>query len=280
MSRDPSDPTTNPPADPVVHPTSIVHPGAQLGAGVRIGPFCVVGADVVLGEGCELRSHVNIEGYTLIGKNNQFFPFCSVGAPPQDLKHRGEKTLLQLGDNNIIRESATLQPGTVPGGGKTLIGSGNLFMAYSHVAHDCFIGNENILANAVQLSGHVTIEDQAVLGGMSAIHQFCRISTLAMLGGGSMVVKDVPPFALIQGDHACYRGLNIVGLRRRGYGKAAIDTIKAVYQALVVSPAATVEESIATLTLPSEPDLKQLVEKIVEFYRSSQRGVVRKHDRD
>lgn len=270
-----------------VHPSSVVHPEARIGKGVLIGPFCVIGPKVTVGDRCVLRSHVNLEGNTYLGPDNVLYPFCSVGAPPQDLKYKGEETELRLGAGNIVRESVTLQPGTVQGGGKTLIGDRNLFMAYSHVAHDCLIGSDNIFANAVQLSGHVTVENHAVLGGMSAVHQFCRIGDLAMLGGGAMLVKDAPPFSMVQGDHASFRGLNIVGLRRKGYSSTDVEGIKKVYQILIRSPRPTLEESLAAVEAgPGDQSSGQgctnpvLVAKIVSFFRASERGVVRKHDKD
>ena len=260
-----------------VHPSSIVHPSAKLAPGVRVGPYCTVGENVTIGSGSVLRSHVNIEGHTTVGERNEFFPFCSVGAPPQDLKYKGEPTLLVIGHNNIIRECVTLQPGTVQGGGKTLIGNKNLLMAYCHVAHDCVIGDENIIANSVQLSGHVTLENQTVLGGMSAIHQFCKVGDLAMLGGGSMVVQDVPPYSLVQGDHASFRGLNIVGLKRKNFDKQQIATVKKVYLHLIQDPAPTVEESVKNLELALGPDDdRDVVTQIVTFIRQSSRGVVRR----
>jgi UDP-N-acetylglucosamine acyltransferase len=263
-------------AQTTVHPTAIVAEGARLAEGVVVGPYCVVGPHVTIGAKTVLRSHVSIEGHTTLGAGNQLFPFCSVGAPPQDLKYRGEPTLLVIGDNNVIRESVTLQPGTIQGGGVTRIGHRNLFMAYTHVAHDCIVGDENILANGVQLSGHVTLENQTVLGGLSAVHQFCRIGDLGMLGGGSMVVQDVPPFATVQGNHATFRGLNLVGLKRRGFSSASIATIKKVYRAMITNPSATVEES-ALLAMASmgDSDDVALATRIIEFIQSSGRGVVR-----
>lgn len=266
-----------------VHPTAIVSAGARLAAGVVVGPFCTIGPNVVVGAGTVFRSHCSVEGHTEIGSGNQFFPFCSVGAPPQDLKYHGEPTKLIIGDQNIIRECVTLQPGTVQGGGLTRIGSRNLFMAYTHVAHDCLVGDENILANGVQLSGHVTLANQTVLGGLSAIHQFCRIGDLGMLGGGSMVVQDVPPYVTVQGNHATYRGLNLVGLKRKGFSSAAISTIKRVYRDMIVRPAATVDESaIRALDALGEGDDRAAAESIIAFIKSSSRGVVRmgsRHER-
>jgi UDP-N-acetylglucosamine acyltransferase len=259
-----------------IHPMALVAAEALLGADVVVGPYCVIGPHVKVGRGTVFRSHVSVEGHTEIGENNQFFPFSSIGAPPQDLKYKGEPTLLVIGDGNVIRESVTLQPGTVQGGGITRIGNRNLFMAYTHVAHDCVVGDENILANGVQLSGHVTLENQTVLGGLSAVHQFCRIGDLGMLGGGSMVVQDVPPFTMVQGNHATYRGLNVVGLRRRGFSKESIATIKKVYQQMIVRPAPTVEESAdqALAALEQTDDHKTAV-LIIEFIKSASRGVVR-----
>lgn len=261
-----------------IHSTAIIEDGASLGENVEVGPYCLVGKHVEIGDGCVLRSHVNLEGYTQLGSGNVLFPFCSVGAPPQDLKYQGEKTWLRIGEKNVIRESVTIQPGTVQGGGETRIGKGNLFMAYSHVAHDCVIGDGNILANGVQLSGHVIIDNGAVLGGLCGIHQFCRIGDLAMLGGGSMVVKDVPPFAMGQGDHCSFRGFNTVGMRRKGMKKAEIEMVKLAYRHLVYQPKATIQESINSLRQELEGLESQICEKIIAFYESSERGVIRKHD--
>lgn len=259
-----------------IHPSAIVHAGAAIGKDVSIGPFCIVGEHVQIGDGSCLRSHVSIEGHTTIGSGNQIFPFASIGAPPQDLKYRGEPTKLVIGDNNLIRECVTLQPGTVQGGGITTIGNKNLFMAYTHVAHDCVVGDENILANGVQLSGHVTIENQAVLGGMSAVHQFCRIGELGMLGGGSMTVQDVPPYAMVQGNHANFRGLNVVGMRRRGLTRDGIATVKLVYKYLILDPAPTVDASVKRLLEAlTETHDRTLVDRIVSFVKSSERGIVR-----
>ncbi|MEY2987417.1 MAG: hypothetical protein RJB13_938, partial [Pseudomonadota bacterium] len=199
-----------------IHPTAIVHPGAELDSEVVVGPFCTVGSHVKIGRGTKLISHVVIDGHTTIGAQNEIFPFASVGTVPQDLKYNGEPTILTIGDRNKIRECATLQPGTVQGGGQTVVGSNNLFMAYTHVAHDCIVGNDNIFANSVQLSGHVEVHNGAVIGGISGIHQFCRIGDMAMVAAGSIVVQDVPNFCVAQGDRATLRGLNVVGMRRKG----------------------------------------------------------------
>jgi UDP-N-acetylglucosamine acyltransferase len=264
------------PSSTGIHPTAIVHKGAAIGKDVYIGPFCIVGEHVKIGDRCRLRSHVSIEGHTEIGTGNEIFPFASIGAPPQDLKYRGEPTQLVIGSDNLIRECVTLQPGTVQGGGFTRIGSRNLFMAYTHVAHDCIVGDENILANGVQLSGHVTIENQTVLGGMSAVHQFCRIGDLGMLGGGSMIVQDVPPFAMVQGNHATFRGLNVVGMRRRGINRDGIASVKLAYKFLILDPAPTVDESVDRLLCAlTEANDRPLVDRIVSFVKSSERGILR-----
>lgn len=258
----------------IIHPTSIVEKGAQLDAGVRIGPFCIVGPNVILGAGTHLQSHVVIEGHTTMGAKNEIFPFASIGKAPQDLKYKGEPTTLVIGDGNRIRESATLQPGTVQGGGHTTVGSGNLLMAYTHVAHDCIVGNDNIIANGVQLSGHVTIGNGVTLGGLVGVHQFCRVGDMAMAAGGSMIVEDVPHYCIVQGDRATLRGLNIVGMRRKGLSREQIQMVKHCYKILFSSGAPTVDAAIA---LCDEQGLlkEAVVLALTEFVRASTRGVTR-----
>ena len=263
-----------------IHATAIVASDAKLGEGVIVGPYCIIGPHVEVGAHTVFRSHCSIEGHTTIGARNEFFPFCSVGAPPQDLKYHGEPTQLIIGDGNTVRECVTLQIGTVQGGGMTRIGHRNLFMAYTHVAHDCIVGDENILANGVQLSGHVTVDNQTVLGGLSAVHQFCRIGDLGMLGGGSMIVQNVPPYSMVQGNHATYRGLNVVGLKRRGFSASQVATIKRVYRAMIVQPASTVAESAQrALEALGDKDDRELAERIISFIKSSDRGIVRRDRR-
>lgn len=257
-----------------IHPTAIVEPGAELDSGVVVGPFCTVGANVKVGRGTKLLSHVVLSGHTTIGEENEIFPFASVGTIPQDLKYKGEPTLLIIGDRNKIRESATLQPGTVQGGGRTVVGHNNLFMAYTHVAHDCIIGNDNIFANSVQLSGHVEVNNGAVVGGISGIHQFCRIGDMAMVAAGSIVVQDVPNFCVVQGDRATLRGMNVIGMKRKGLVASDLAALKSIYKQLFLSPLPTVDETIEACRskgLLNNPHAKRMV----EFIREARRGVVR-----
>ncbi|MCL4139356.1 UNVERIFIED_CONTAM: hypothetical protein GTU68_039304, partial [Idotea baltica] len=202
-----------------IHSTAIIHEGASLGEGTEVGPYSVIGSKVKLGKNNIIKSHVVIEGNTEIGDENTFFQFASVGAAPQDLKFHGEDSKLIIGNKNTIREYVTLQPGTEGGGMLTSIGDQNLFMASSHVGHDCKVGNANVIANSVALAGHVTIHDFVIMGGLSAVHQFVRIGDSSMISGGSMVIKDIPPFSIAQGDRASLVGINKIGLERRGFSK-------------------------------------------------------------
>ncbi|MDX8408707.1 MAG: acyl-ACP--UDP-N-acetylglucosamine O-acyltransferase [Mariprofundales bacterium] len=216
-----------------IHPTAQVSPSARLGNGVTIGPFCVIGEGVKLGDGCQLMSHVVLDGSLTIGARNRFFPFASAGLEPQDLKYHGENSSVVIGDDNTIREHTTIHAGTEGGGMVTTVGSSNLLMAYSHVAHDCRLGDRIVLANGATLAGHVSIDDDAIIGGLTAIHQFLRIGRLAMIGGMSGIVKDVPPFTMIAGGYRPgLAGLNLVGLRRHGFDKDRISRMKSVYRAL------------------------------------------------
>lgn len=257
-----------------VHPSSIVDPKAQLDTGVHVGPFCVVGPHARIGRGTRLHSHAVVTGHTTLGAENEIFPFASVGHAPQDLKYKGEPTTLEIGDRNRIRECVTLQPGTVQGGGKTVIGNGNLFMAYAHAAHDCIVGDENVIANAVQLAGHVTIDNRTVISGCSAVHQFCRVGDYAMAAGGSILVQDLPPFCIAQGDRATLRGLNIVAMRRRGIPNASILAVKSAYKILFLSGAPTVDAAVAQCV---EQGLTAVAEvnALIAFVQGSKRGVVR-----
>lgn len=257
-----------------IHPTAIVHPGAELDSGVVVGPYCTVGGNVKVGRGTKLISHVVLDGHTTIGAENEIFPFASVGTIPQDLKYKGEPTLLIIGDKNKIRECATLQPGTVQGGNKTVVGNNNLFMAYTHVAHDCIIGNDNIFANSVQLSGHVEIHNGVVVGGISGIHQFCRIGDMAMIAAGSIVVQDVPNFCVAQGDRATLRGMNVIGMKRRGLNATDLNVLKSVYKQFFFSPLPTVAETVEACRLSGLLDNPHAL-KLVEFIQSARRGVVR-----
>jgi UDP-N-acetylglucosamine acyltransferase len=215
-----------------IHTSSVVDPKAKIGTGVSIGPFCVIGPHVVIGDNSKLHSHVVLDGHTVLGKNNTIFPFASVGTRPQDLKYHGEESTLEIGDNNMIREHVTINPGTEGGGMVTKIGNNCLFMMSAHVAHDCQIGNNVILANNATLAGHVTIGEHAILGGLSAVHQFVRIGAHAMIGGMSGVEYDVIPYGLVMGERARLAGLNLVGLERRGFAREDINALMKVFKEL------------------------------------------------
>lgn len=209
-----------------IHPSSVIESGARIGAGCRIGPFCLIGAEVTLHKDVELISHVVVSGLTEIGEGTQVFPFASLGGVPQDLKFRGEKTRLIIGASNRIRENVTMNTGTEGGGGVTRVGDGGLFMASSHVAHDCQIGNRVILANNVAIAGHCVLEDEVIVGGLSGVHQFVRIGRGAMIGAVTMVTADVIPHGLVQGPRGMLDGLNLVGLKRRGADRGDLHALR------------------------------------------------------
>lgn len=209
-----------------IHPSAVIEPGARIGAGCRIGPFCVIGPEVTLHERVELKSHVVVSGLTEIGVGTQVFPFAALGEVPQDLKFRGEKTRLIIGAENRIRENVTMNTGTEGGGGVTRVGDGGLFMASSHVAHDCTIGNRVILANNVAIAGHCVLEDEVIVGGLSGVHQFVRIGRGAMIGAVTMVTADVIPHGLVQGPRGVLDGLNLVGLKRRGADRGDLHALR------------------------------------------------------
>ena len=215
-----------------IHATAIIEQGARLGEGAVVGPYCCVGGMVEFGDGVRLHSHVVVAGKTTIGPNTHIFPFASIGHPPQDLKFKGEESELVIGANNIIREHATMNPGTAGGGMITRIGNNCLFMVGAHVAHDCDIANHVILANNATLAGHVAVDDFAILGGLSAVHQFCRIGRHAMIGGMSGVENDVIPYGSVTGNRARLDGLNIVGLRRRGFSRSEVAAMRKAYRLL------------------------------------------------
>ncbi|MBO9456828.1 acyl-ACP--UDP-N-acetylglucosamine O-acyltransferase [Paracoccus sp. R12_1] len=219
-------------AETHIHPTAVIEDGAQLGAGVRIGPFCVVGPQVRLDDGVELKSHVVVTGDTSIGAETTIFPFASIGEVPQDLKFRGEHVRLQIGARNRIREYVTINPGTEGGGGVTVIGDDGLFMAGSHVAHDCRIGNGVILVNNASVAGHCHLEEDVIIGGLSGVHQWVRIGRGAMIGAVTMVTADVIPYGLVQGPRGHLDGLNLVGLKRRGASRAEILALRDLLAAL------------------------------------------------
>lgn len=214
----------------VIHPSAIVADGAKVAAGVKIGAYAVIGENVSLGEGTQVNAHAVVDGYTTIGKNNVIFQFASVGSVPQDLKYRGEASRLEVGDNNIIREYVTLQPGTEKGCMVTKIGDGNLFMVGTHVGHDALIGNQNVFANYCSLAGHVVVGNKVTIGGLSGIHQFVRIGDLAIMGAGAMVAQDIPPYCLAQGDHAKLLGLNKIGLNRAGFQSTELSRLRKLFR--------------------------------------------------
>jgi len=255
-----------------IHPSAIVEEGAVIGAGAHIGPFCYVGSQVEIGEGTVLKSHVVVNGITRIGRENQIYQFASIGEVNQDLKYAGEPTRVEIGDRNSIRESVTIHRGTVQGHGVTKVGSGNLLMVNVHVAHDCVVGDSCILANNATLAGHVEIDDHAIIGGMTAIHQFCIIGAHVMVGGCSGVAQDVPPFVIAQGNHATPFGINAVGLKRRGFDKDEMQAIRTAYK-IIYRSEKTLDEAKAELAelVKQQP----VVQQYLDFFSRSTRGIIR-----
>ncbi len=254
-----------------IHPTAIVSPKAKIGEGVKIGPYAVIEDEVVLGDGVEVGPHVHISGWTEIGEGTKIFTGAALGNIPQDLKFSGERTLLKIGKNNIIREYVMINPGT-SASGQTVIGDNNLLMAYVHVAHDCRIGNHCIIANVGTLAGHVEIGDRVVIGGLTAIHQFVRIGDYAILGGCSKVVQDVPPYAMADGHPARIYSINRVGLKRAGFSSDDIRTIRRAYDILFFSGHS--RPVAIELVKEAFPD-NQFVQTLIDFLSSSRRGICR-----
>jgi UDP-N-acetylglucosamine acyltransferase len=255
-----------------IHPSAVVDPAARLGEGVAIGPFTVVGADVEIGAGTRIGSHCVIEGPTRIGRDNLVHAHASLGGPPQDRKHKGEATRLEIGDRNTIFEFTTFSRGTVDGGGVTRIGDDNWIMAYVHVAHDCVVGNHCILANNATLAGHVVLEDWVILGGFVGIHQFCRVGAHAFVGMGSLVNADVAPYLTVADQYAVPRGINAEGLKRRGFAPERIAAIKRAYRAVFMSgaPLAEAKAQLAEAAAGSED-----VARMLAFIEKSERGLLR-----
>jgi UDP-N-acetylglucosamine acyltransferase len=256
-----------------IHPTAIVEHGAELGPGVQIGPFCTVGPDVVIEAGAKLVSHVVIEGHTRIGEQAELYPFCTVGLPPQDLKYKGEPTRCEIGARTLVREHCTIHRGTATGIGTTRVGTDCMLMAVVHVAHDCQLGNHVIVANNAVMGGHVHIADHAVIGGAAAIHQFVRIGRAAMIGGVSGVEADVIPFGSVIGNRARIAGLNIIGLKRRGFDKEAIHRLHVAFKALY-SKEGVFAQRLANMRASFGDD--ELVAEILAFIDApSHRGLIR-----
>jgi UDP-N-acetylglucosamine acyltransferase len=258
-------------SDVQIHPTAIVDPGAQIGAGSQIGPYCVIGPNVALGEDCWLQHHVTLCGPMRAGARNKFYAYCSIGQQTQDLKYKGEPTYLEIGDENTFREFVTVNRSTTSEG-KTRIGNRGNFLAYSHIGHDCTVGDEVVFSNNGTLAGHVEVGDNAVMGGLTAVHQFCRIGRFAITGGCSKIVQDVPPFMIADGNPAEIRGVNSVGLERKGYPAEKVKPIKEAFRLLFRSKfnKGQAIEAIRKELPPSEE-----INQIVEFIEKTERGIIR-----
>lgn len=257
----------------MIHPTAIIDPGAKVPVSCKVGPYSIIGPGVELGENCELISHVVIHGPAKIGSNNRFFPFCAIGTEPQDFTFTGEKTWVEMGDHNVIREYVTLNRGTVKGGGVTRIGSHILIMAYSHVGHDSVIGDHAMLANAATLAGHVIVEEWAVVGALCPIHQFVRIGAHSYVGGGTTITKDVLPFAkAVTPRNTKSYGINAIGLERRGFTRERIRKIHHAFRVLINSKLNTTQ---ALERLKAEGDQGEDIALLIKFIEASERGVIK-----
>lgn len=260
--------------DCFIHPHSHVHPQAQLDSGVYVGPNCCIGENVVIHKNTRLDAHVCIEGWTEIGRDCHFFPFSSVGTPPQDVTYKGEKTLVQIGDGNIFREFITVHRGTTKGRKATAVGNNNYFMAYSHIAHDCLVGNETVFINGATLGGHVEVMDSATVGAFSGIHQFCRIGKFAYIGGFSVITQDVIPFCRVAGSRPpLFYGVNVLGLRRKGISKERIKDIKRMLK-IIFRFNLTTSQALEKIQREFNPTEDR--EEIIQFIHSSQRGILKK----
>lgn len=253
-----------------IHPTAIVDSSAVIGDDCKIGPYCVVGPRVELGENCILHGHIVLQGPTIIGRQNEFYPFCSIGERTQDLKYKGEPTQLKIGDHNVFREFVTVNRSTLRES-QTVIGNQGIFLAYSHVAHDCTVGNHVVFSNNGTLAGHVIVEDYAIIGGLTAIHQFCRIGQHAITGGCSKIVQDVPPFMIADGNPAEARGINTIGLKRRGFHESEISALKDAHRILYRSQ---LNVRPALKRIREEVPLIEPVQAFLSFVESSSRGIV------
>lgn len=257
----------------MIHPTAIVDPGARLAASVKVGPYCIIGPEVEIGEACEFQAHVYAQGPIKIGARNQFFPYSTIGVVPQDLKFQGERSETVIGDDNTFREFVTVHRGTKGGGALTKLGNGCLVMAYTHIAHDCIVGNKVILGNGVTLAGHVVIQDFANVGAFSGVHQFCRVGMHALIGGYSVITQDVLPFSRTVAEREVKNyGLNKIGLERRGYSEEQMNALHHAFRLLLSSKLNTSQalEQIRADGTPS-PEVQQLI----TFIESSERGVIK-----
>ncbi len=254
-----------------IHPTAVIDPAAQIGADCEIGPYCVIGANVELGPACWLQQHVSLNGPSRIGRGNRFFAFSSIGQQTQDLKYAGEPTYLSVGDENCFREFVSVHRGTAPGS-ITRIGSHGTFLAYAHIAHDCVVGDSVIFSNNGTLAGHVEVGDHAIIGGLTAVHQFCRIGAYALTGGCSKIVQDVPPFMIADGNPAKVRSYNKVGLERQGFSEETQRLVKEAYR-LIYRSALNLQQAVEQIRadLPETPELAQLI----AFVTSSPRGIIK-----
>lgn len=256
----------------MIHPSAVIDKTAQIAEGTRIGPYSIIGPDVLIGENCQVGPHVVINGPCKIGRNNRIFQFASVGEEPQDKKYHGEPSVLEIGDDNTIRESVTINRGTADGGNLTKIGSRNWIMAYVHIAHDCLLGDDIIMANSATLAGHVTIENFAILGGFTKVHQFCRIGAHAFTGMGSAINRDVLPFITVSGQMAKPRSINSEGLKRRDFSAERIQLIKKAYKTIYLA-GRSLENALEELTSWNDPSGD--IEKLLAFIRNSERSILR-----
>jgi UDP-N-acetylglucosamine acyltransferase len=258
-------------SDVQIHPTAIVDPGAKLGAGTTVGPYCVIGANVVLGPNCWLQHHVTLSGPMNAGAGNKFYAYCSIGQQTQDLKYKGEPTYLEIGDENTFREFVTVNRSTTSEG-KTRVGSRGNFLAYSHIGHDCTVGDDVVFSNNGTLAGHVQVGDHAVMGGLTAVHQFCRVGRFAITGGCSKIVQDVPPFMIADGNPAEIRGVNLTGLERKNFPPERLKLIKEAFRLIYRSKLNTAQAIDAI-----RRGLQQTEEiaEIIEFIEKTQRGIIR-----
>ena len=256
----------------MIHKTAIIDAKAELDSEVEVGPYCIIGSHVKIGKGTRLSPHVVIDGWTQIGEGCHIFQFASIGAIPQDLKYKGEESWVILGNNNVIREFVTINRGTAQSGGRTVIGDHNLLMAYCHVAHDCKVGNHVILANAATLAGHIEIEDYAIVGGLVAVHQFVRLGGHSIIGGGSGVNKDIPPYMIANGQRVKLYGLNTVGLKRHDFSHEAVSNLKKAYR-IIFRSSLTAKKALDQLQaeIKNSPE----VDHLINFIKNSKRGIAR-----